>query len=164
MSQGPARLPVEDDQRFLRLIWRLNHAIETRSKRMAKALGVTFQQRTILRLVGRFPSMTAGQLAEALHVDRSTVSTALRRLEARDLIERRRDPRDQRRVLLGLTARGRALDVPAEGTIEHAIHETLRGVGVEAVKTTEEAITHLIEALEKRDAPVRRAPRGDRRR
>jgi MarR family transcriptional regulator, organic hydroperoxide resistance regulator len=154
LSPDPAGLPLSDDQRFLRLLWRLDHAIEKRSKRMEATLGVTFQQRTILRTVGRFPSMTAGQLAEVMHVDRGTVSAALRRLEARGLIQRRRDSRDQRRVLLGLTGRGRAFDGPAEGTVEHAVQETLCRVGVERVRAAEEVIMQLVESLERTDTSV----------
>lgn len=105
---------------FLQCLWRTSHALEQRSRRMEKAIGLTAPQRLILRVLGRFPGMTAGQLARALHVDPGTLSASVRRLEARGLVERRRDPVDTRRVTLGLTRQGRALDVPAEGTVEAA--------------------------------------------
>lgn len=69
--------------------------------------------------------MTAGQLAAVLHVDPGTVSAALRRLERKGIIERRRDPADSRRVTLGLTRKGRALDAPTAGTIEEAVEKLL---------------------------------------
>jgi DNA-binding MarR family transcriptional regulator len=87
---------------------------------MERTIGVTAPQRLVLRLLGRFPGITAGQLARSLHVDPGTLSASLRRLEARGLIERRRDPADSRRVTIGLTRQGRALDVPRHGTIETA--------------------------------------------
>jgi len=65
---------------------------------MEQRLGITAQQRLIVRCVGQFPGMTAGQLAGLLHVDPGTISAALRRLEAKDLVARRKDPRDSRRV------------------------------------------------------------------
>ncbi len=115
---------------------------------MVARLGVTFQQRTVLRLVGRFPGVTAGKLAETLHVDRGTLSATLRRLETRGLIERRSDPKDRRRVLIGLTARGRALDVPDAGTVESAVARTLADVGTTRVEAAEAIIAALVRNLE----------------
>ncbi|HKO46439.1 MAG TPA: MarR family winged helix-turn-helix transcriptional regulator [Polyangiaceae bacterium] len=110
---------------FLQRLWRLNHALERLSGRMEKMFGVTAQQRLLIRCVGAYPGMTAGHLANVLNVDPGTVSAALRRLEQKKLIERRRDPVDSRRVALGLTLLGRALDTPAVGTVEAAVAELL---------------------------------------
>lgn len=110
---------------FLQRLWRLDQALERLSSRMERRLGITAQQRLIVRCVGRFPGMTAGQLAGLLHVDPGTVSTSLGRLEARDLVVRRRDPNDSRRVALGLTAKGQALALPTTATVEDAVEELL---------------------------------------
>lgn len=115
---GPLR--VRGSLEFLQCLWRTSHALERRSRRMERTLGVTAPQRLVLRLLGRFPGITAGQLARSLHVDPGTLSASLRRLEARGLVERRRDPADSRRVTIGLTRQGRALDVPRQGTVEAA--------------------------------------------
>lgn len=116
---------------FLQRLWQLNHALEKVSSRMEKRLGVTAQQRLVLRCVGKYPGMTAGQLASLLHVDPGTVSASLSRLESKGLLERRRDPRDKRRASLGLTAKGRALDRPAEGTVEYAVERLIQGARAE---------------------------------
>lgn len=113
--------PLGDALEFLQRLWALDHALERLSGVMARTLGVTAQQRLILRCLGKYPGMPAGQLAAVLHVDPGTVSAALRRLESSQLIERRRDPKDRRRVRLGLTARGRALDRATPGTVENAV-------------------------------------------
>lgn len=109
----------------LRRLWRLDHALAQLSRRMERTLGVTGQQRLIVRCIGKYPGINAGQLAGLLHLDPGTVSAALRRLEARALVERRRDPKDKRRVALGLTAAGHALDQPRLGTVEHAVEALL---------------------------------------
>jgi len=115
------RYPLGPSLDALRRLWRLEHALAQLSKRMERRLGITAPQRLIVRCVGRYPGITAGQLATTLHVDPGTVSAALRRLEARGLLERRRDPRDRRRVVLGLTRVGHALDQPGPGTVEHSL-------------------------------------------
>ena len=69
--------------------------------------------------------MTPGQLAVLLRVDPGTVSAALNRLELRGLLERRRQARDQRRSSLGLTAAGRVLDKPVQGTVESVVERLL---------------------------------------
>jgi DNA-binding MarR family transcriptional regulator len=118
-------LPLGDALDFLRRLWRLDHALERHSRRMERDLGVTAQQRLILRCVGKFPGITAGQLAELLHVDPGTMSSALGRLVHKRLVKRRRDPDDKRRLTLGLTDAGSALDVPTSKTIEAAVQALL---------------------------------------
>jgi DNA-binding MarR family transcriptional regulator len=109
---------------MLRLIWAVDQGLQKTSKRMEASLGITGPQRFVIRLLGRFPGMTVGQLADLMMVHPSTVSGIVRRLERRGLIERRADARDGRRSFLSLTARGRARDLDTTGTVEAA----LRGV------------------------------------
>lgn len=133
----PATFPLEPALDFLQHLWELNHAMERTSLQMERALGVTAQQRLFIRCLGKYPGMTGSQLATVLHLDRGTVSTSLRRLERKGLVSKRRDPRDHRRVALGLTPSGRALDQPAPGTVEHAVENLLTQLGraqVESVK------------------------------
>jgi MarR family transcriptional regulator, organic hydroperoxide resistance regulator len=130
MTSTPDRFPpaLDDGLNFMRLLWALDHALQRASKRMAATLGLTGPQRLVVRIVGRFPGIPAGHLAALLHVHPSTLTGVLSRLERQLLIRRRPDPRDGRRVLLGLTARGRSFDVETEGTIEEAIREALVSV------------------------------------
>lgn len=110
---------------LLRLLWRIDHALQRRSKRMAKELGPTGPQRLVLRLVGRFPGLPPGELARLLHLDPGTLSGILKRLESAGWLTRRPDPKDRRRALLGLTEAGRALDTRDPATIEDAVRRTL---------------------------------------
>lgn len=110
---------------FLRRLWELNHALERLSGSMERRLGITAQQRLALRCVGKYPGISPGTLAGVLSVDPGTVSATLRRLERKGLLERRRDPRDARRVSLGLTEAGRGLDRPMPNTVEGAVERLL---------------------------------------
>ena len=136
---------------FMRVIWALDHSMQRTSKRMERDLGVTGLQRLVIRVVGRFPSISAGRLAELLHVHPSTLTGVLGRLERHGMLRRRSDPRDKRRSLLGLTDKGRELDVQAEGTIEAAIQSVLgrgdRGK-IEAAREVLGAITHTLKTGE----------------
>lgn len=119
-------LPVGDAIDFLRLIWAVDHALQRRSKSMAVALGITGPQRLVIRIIGRFPSIHARQLADILHLHPSSLTALLKRLERRGLIRRRPDGRDRRRWLLGLTRQGQTLNCDAPGTIEAAVQRTLQ--------------------------------------
>lgn len=121
MKEYPLGPPLD----FLQRVWQLNHALEKLSSHMERTIGVTAQQRLIIRCVGKYPGITLGSLARVLHLDPGTVSTAIKRLTRKGLLERRRDPRDARRGFLGLTARGRELDRPTKGTVEGVVQRLL---------------------------------------
>lgn len=134
---------------FLRLVWTVDHALQRASKRMEATLGVSGPQRLVIRIVGRLPGIPAGELARLLHVHPGTLSGMLKRLERQGCIRRRSDPRDGRRSLLGLTAKGRELDVAADGTIEAAILEALAIASPDKVQATREVLESIAHALGK---------------
>src|SRR2546426_5470996 len=111
---------------FLRLLWAVDHALQSASKRMESNFGMTGPQRLVMRIVGRFPGIAAGRVAEILHVHPSTLTGILKRLESRGLLQRRTDPRDARRALFMLTPKGRKLDTVRTGIVEQAVR---RGLG-----------------------------------
>lgn len=139
--------PLGEVLDFLRWLWAVDHGLETASKRMEVALGITGPQRLVLRLIGRFPGIRPGRLAEIMHVHPSTVSGLLARLERRGLVDRRTDPRDRRRVHVGLTARGRQHDTPAVGTIEAAVQAVLATFPAERVAAARDVLGALAVAL-----------------
>jgi DNA-binding MarR family transcriptional regulator len=128
--------PVLD---FMRALWALDHSLQSASKRMEAQLGVTAPQRLVIRIVGRFPGISAGEVSEILHLHPSTLTGVLKRLEQRGLVARRADPGDARRALLDLTARGRDVDGLRAGTVESAVRRALRRMPPAAVRTVREA-------------------------
>lgn len=110
---------------FMRLLWAVDHALQSMSKRMEGSLGVTGPQRLVIRIAGRFPNISAGELASVLHIHPSTLTGILKRLEARGIIDRKTDPTDARRALFGLTAKGREIDALRVGTVEAVVRRTL---------------------------------------
>jgi len=121
-EKGPPLGAVLD---FMRLLWALDHSLQSASKRMEQAYGVTGPQRLVVRIVGRFPGISAGRVAEILHVHPSTLTGILKRLESRGILQRKSDPRDARRALFGLTPKGRKLDTVRTGAVEQAVRRVL---------------------------------------
>jgi DNA-binding MarR family transcriptional regulator len=142
---GDPQLP--NTLQFLQLLWTTNQSLELASKRMALALGVTGPQRLVIRLIGRFPGLSAGELATTMRTDPSTLTGVLHRLEAGRLIRRARDPRDGRRVRLSLTARGRSLDRLKLGTIENAVKLALRGVSERDIACTARVLRRIASSI-----------------
>ncbi len=142
--RGPQLGEVLD---FMRLLWAVDHGLQSTSKRMESTLGITGPQRLVLRLVGRFPGITAGMLAQILHVHPSTLTGVLKRLEKRGLLERKSDPLDGRKALFALTDVGRDLDNPSTGTVEAAVQRVLSRMTRTRILHTQDVLTALAEEL-----------------
>src|SRR5215475_14200424 len=73
-----------------------------------KTLGVTYPQYLVLVVLWERDDMTVSELATALLMDLGSLSPMLKRMEKKALVARRRDPNDERRVVVSLSASGRA--------------------------------------------------------
>lgn len=147
-SLTPSGLPVGDAIDFLRLIWAVDHALQRRSKAMAATLGITGPQRLVIRIIGRFPSIHARQLADILHLHPSSLTALLKRLERRGLVRRWPDERDRRRWLLGLTRQGQTLNRETPGTIEAAVRRVLKTTTRDNLDGTRTVLSKLARELE----------------
>jgi DNA-binding MarR family transcriptional regulator len=139
--------PLGPALEFLERLWALNHALERLSGEMTSSLGITAQQRLVIRCLGRYPGIPAGQLAALLHLDKGTISATVRRLASKGLVERRKDPVDGRRTSLGLTSKGRSLDRSTPGTVEHAVERAISTADAKTVRATRLMLEWLAEAL-----------------
>jgi len=82
-------------------------------KPLLAPLGLTYPQYLVLLVLWEGDGVTVSQLGERLALDSGTLTPLLKRLEAQALVQRLRDAGDERRVLLRLTAAGRALKARA---------------------------------------------------
>lgn len=133
---------------FLRLLWALDHGLQTTSKRMNARYGVTALQRMIVRVVGRSPGTSAGEVAETLHVHPSTLTGALDRLVRAGMVVRETDPVDARRARLTLSPRGRVIDQIRTATVEAAVRKVLAGTEGEKVDAAAEVLGRIVKLLE----------------
>jgi DNA-binding MarR family transcriptional regulator len=100
-----------------------------------------------LAVVARFEPLSAAMLSEHTRLDPSKVSRAIETLVRRKLLTREKDPADQRRAVLRLTARSRAMYCDIESTVvrlETEMVATLNAVERRALRS----------ALDKIDAQV----------
>lgn len=101
-------------------------ALHAASRAVVRAYGpllddakLTYTQYLVLLVLWEAPDepMTVGHLGERLQLDSGTLTPLCKRLESLGYVDRRRDPDDERRVLVALTPAGLALrdqlaDVP----------------------------------------------------
>src|SRR5690242_4187223 len=144
---GDSPVPLGRVLSFMRMLWAVDHGLNHVSRRMERTLGVTGPQRLVVRLVGQSPGVSAGTLAEALHLHPSTLTGVLKRLQERGLIERAADPADARRSRLHLTPRGKAVDAVSAGTVEARIRTAMTGMSDADLAAAERVLTHLAEVL-----------------
>ncbi|MBI2377039.1 MAG: MarR family transcriptional regulator [Deltaproteobacteria bacterium] len=135
----------------MQLLWAVDHGLQSTSKRMNSSIGLTGPQRLVLRLVGRFPGIPAGTLADLLFLHPSTLTGVLRRLEERGLLRRKRDPGDGRKALFELTPKGKKLDVPSGETVEAAVQGALEKINPRDGSAAKRVLQILAEALASRD-------------
>ncbi len=106
---------------WLRLDHQLCFALYAASLAMTKLykplldpLGLTYPQYLVMLVLWQADGLTVSQLGERLALDSGTLTPLLKRLESSGLLQRLRDSADERRVLLQLTASGRALKTLAQ--------------------------------------------------
>ena len=78
-------------------------------KPFLEPLGLTFPQYLVMLELFNSSPRTVGELGAKLDMDTGTITPLLKRLEASGMLTRVRDPADERRVLINLTDRARAL-------------------------------------------------------
>jgi DNA-binding MarR family transcriptional regulator len=140
--------PLDPVLDFMRLLWSIEHGLQRISKRMESELGITGPQRLVLRVVGRFPGLSATELAHIVHLHPSTITGILQRLAARGLIERERDPADARRVRLRLKPKAVGHVRSARGTVESAVVAALDHVGAGNVRVARKVLSEIARRIE----------------
>lgn len=114
--------PIPSSDQILRLDHQLCFALYSASLAMTKlykplleALDLTYPQYLAMLVLWETDGVTVSELGERLRLDSGTLTPLLKRLEAAGLLSRLRDVQDERRVLIRLTAAGRALKERAAG-------------------------------------------------
>ncbi|ADZ71097.1 MarR family winged helix-turn-helix transcriptional regulator [Polymorphum gilvum] len=99
-------------------IYSAGHAFNRAYKPLLDRLGLTYPQFLVMVALWEQDGQTVGGLGARLHLESSTLTPLIKRLEAMGHVRRARDPKDERQVRVSLTGMGRALkdqakDIPA---------------------------------------------------
>lgn len=128
----------------------LSFALYGAANRMARMhkpflepLGLTFPQYlVVLELLNGAP-LSVGSLGGRLDMDTGTITPLVKRLEAAGLVTRTRDPKDERRVIVNLTTRGRGLEAEVRGITQKIKSACqLTDDGVDDLRRTLDALSH----------------------
>ena len=101
--------PVGLDQFLCFAVYSAGHAFNRIYKPQLDALRLTYPQFLVMVCLWAGDGRTVGGLGEALHLESSTLTPLLKRLEAIGYLTRSRDPADERQVRIRLTPEGDAL-------------------------------------------------------
>ena len=82
-------------------------------KPLLEPLGLTYPQYLVMLVLWERDGVAVSEVGERLTLDSGTLTPLLKRLEANGLLARQRDAQDERRVMIKLTAAGRALKARA---------------------------------------------------
>lgn len=112
-------------------------------KPFLEPLGLTFPQYlVVLELLDGAP-VSVGVLGARLGMDTGTITPLVKRLEASGMVSRTRDPVDERRVMVDLTPRGRALESEVRGITDKIKTVCqLTDADMDKLRRTLEALAH----------------------
>ncbi len=108
-------------------------------------LSLTYPQYLVMLVLWEGEPQTVGSLGARLYLDSGTLTPLLKRMEAAGLVTRRRDERDERRVQIDLTGKGRELRKSAVH-VPQTMADGYEGEGLEELRET---VRHLVTILSK---------------
>ncbi|MET3059734.1 MarR family transcriptional regulator [Serratia marcescens] len=85
-------------------------AIRRLYKPLLDEMGVTYPQYLVLNVLWEQGGQSIGQIGDTLMLETSTLTPLLKRLENEGFIRRERSQDDERKVLITLTEKGKALE------------------------------------------------------
>jgi DNA-binding MarR family transcriptional regulator len=112
-------------------------------KPLLEPLGLTFPQYlVILELLNGSP-LAVGVLGARLDMDTGTITPLLKRLDAAGFVTRTRDATDERRVMVDLTPRGRAIEAEIRGITDNIKSACqLTEQNIDGLRRTLDALAH----------------------
>ncbi|CAD5249532.1 Organic hydroperoxide resistance transcriptional regulator [Bosea sp. 62] len=120
MTDAPAPPTLPLDGQLCFSIYSASLAIQRVYKPMLDAMGVTYTQYLVLSALWERDGLTISAIGERLALEPSTITPAVKRLEAAGFLGRRRSTVDERLVEVHLTEKGRELH-PKTGCLTNAL-------------------------------------------
>jgi len=106
---GTVKQPRSLDDQVCFALYTAFRSVAALYRPLLDKLGLTYPQYLVMLVLWERKSCTVKELCTALQLDSGTLSPLLKRMEAHDLVLRRRGVDDERRVEVTLTEKGREL-------------------------------------------------------
>jgi DNA-binding MarR family transcriptional regulator len=101
--------PLRLDNQICFAIYSAAHAFNRVYKPLLDRLGLTYPQYLVMLVLWEGDGLPVKEIGDRLFLDSGTLTPLLKRLEQAGLIKRTRSTKDERQVLIDLTAQGQAL-------------------------------------------------------
>ena len=142
---APALDPLALDAQLCFMLYRSVHAMGRAYKPLLEPLGLTYAQYLVMLVLWQGDGLTVQAIGERLDLDSGTLTPLLRRMQDKGLLCRARDPQDERRVRVSLTAAGRALRQRALAVPASMCEIT--GLDEQTLQTLRQQLGALVQAL-----------------
>jgi len=109
MNHKIMKLAPTLDNQLCYAIYSTGIAIQRIYKPMLDQLGLTYSQYLVLNVLWREDQLAVKTISERLALESSTLTPVLKRLEISGFVVRKRNPDNERQVMIGLTEPGRLL-------------------------------------------------------
>ncbi len=76
-------------------------------------LGITYPQYLVLMVLWEQRELPVNDIAKKLHLKTNTITPLLKRMEDQAWIIRKKDPKDQRKVIIGLSSKAKSIEAKA---------------------------------------------------
>ncbi|MBL0421349.1 homoprotocatechuate degradation operon regulator HpaR [Ramlibacter sp. AW1] len=128
-----------------RLLLQAREAVMAHTRPSLREHGLSDQQWRVLRVLGEHGTVETGRIAREAFILGPSLSGVLARMERDGLVQRERDPQDQRRTVVEATARGKALVQALSDGIEAHYAWMEKSLGRQNLRQLYELLDRLIE-------------------
>lgn len=137
--------PVPLDKQLCFSLYGASMAMGRVYKPLLDKLGITYPQYLVLHALWEEDGRTIGGIAERLSLEPSTITPLVKRLAIAGLVDRSRDPTDERHVRVVLTEQGRALQDESRCLAEEILKRT--GLTIERMTALTDEVQAVRRAL-----------------
>ena len=151
------------DDRFAHLVKDATRALVRALQRRLARFGVPFGHWAFLRILWESDGLTQRELSREAGVMEPTTSGALKAMQSRGYIARRRLAGNRRKIHIFLTRKGRALQSKLVPLAEEVNRIAVRGVPARDVAATRRTLLAVLESLARDEAEVADDPPNEAR-
>lgn len=144
-SANSTKPPQQLDQQLCFALYSAGLAMNKVYRTLLSRLGLTYPQYLVMLVLWEGDALTVSDIGERLYLDSATLTPLLKRLEVAGLLNRVRSAKDERQVIISLTAEGRAMKRQA-GSVPGAIF-CATGCEIDELLALKKQLTGLRESL-----------------